>query len=146
VLIPIRAVVAFGLILGTAACGYALGTNDATSSEDAARAEAKARTESFNATQERAHRSAEIDGIREGLSAGRKQGELDGRHAGSQDGRDSAAIEAERVAAEQAAAEAEQAAAEAATAEPAVPAPCAHLPPSTARNMCIGAVEAGYYP
>jgi hypothetical protein len=91
---------------------------------------------------DRARGRSAREGRAEGMSVGRRHGRSNGATAGADAGgaaaeAELARIEEERVAAEAAAAEA---------AELAIPAPCRGMPDSTARRMCIGAVEAGTYP
>jgi hypothetical protein len=84
---------------------------------------------------------AQRTGTAKGLAWGRQKVERAGERQGEDKGAAVVEAELERIAAEEAAA------AEAAEeAELAVPAPCRGLPESTAKRMCIGAVEAGVYP
>jgi hypothetical protein len=96
----------------------------------------------FTQGAERARARSVRGGATKGRAAGRLRGKTRGAESGAEEGREAAEAELARIEEERLAAEA--AAAEAA--ELAIPAPCRGLPDSTARRMCIGAVEAGTYP
>lgn len=130
------------LVLASGAIGYGLGKELADDEVDAVAAEAEA----FDSSYARALMSSRVAsrerGAKAGRGAGKTQGEETGRAEGGAAGKAAADTELERIEAERAAAEA--AAAEAA--ELALPEPCRGMPDSTARRMCIAAVERGDYP
>ncbi|HEU4739590.1 MAG TPA: hypothetical protein VFS54_10990 [Solirubrobacterales bacterium] len=130
------------LIAGFAVAGYMLGQGGAPDQREFDSEYADAFKVGYVQGADRARGRSAREGRAEGLSAGRQQGRSSGAKAGADEG--SAAAEAELARVEEERAAAEAAAAEAA--ELAIPAPCRGMPDSTARRMCIGAVEAGTYP
>lgn len=134
------------LIAGFAAAGYLLGHGSAPDRQEFD----SERSEAFKTGYAHGMASARARSLREGRSkgrsAGRERGKARGADAGAADGGVAAEAELARIEEEQIAAEEAAAAQAAEEAELAVPAPCRGLPESTAKRMCIGAVEAGTYP
>lgn len=134
------------LIAGFAVAGYLLGHGSAPDRQEFDSERAKAFEAGYAQGMEGARARSLREGRTKGRSAGRKQGKARGADAGAEEGRAAAEAELARIEEEQIAAEEAAAAEEAEEAELAVPAPCRGLPESTAKRMCIGAVEAGTYP
>lgn len=134
------------LVVGFALAGYLLGHGSAPDRQEFDSERAKAFKVGYAQGREQARSRSLQKGRAEGRSAGRTRGKARGSSSGADDGQAAAEAELAQIEEEQIAAE-EAAAAEAAEeAELAVPAPCRGLPESTAKRMCIGAVEAGVYP
>lgn len=131
------------LITGFAVVGYLLGHGSAPDRQEFDSERAKAFEAGYAQGRAQARSRSLREGRIEGRTAGRAWGKARGADSGAKDGRAAAEAELAQIEEEQIAAE-EAAAAEAA--ELAVPAPCRGLPESTAKRMCIGAVEAGVYP
>lgn len=130
------------LVLVFGAVGYGVGLDQAPDEVDAVVAESESFDTSFARSLESSRLRAEARGVARGRDEGSRTGGETGAVDGAAAGEAAAAAEVERVEAERAAAEA--AAAEAA--ELALPEPCRGMPDSTARRMCIAAVERGDYP
>lgn len=130
------------LIAGVAIAGYLLGHAAAPDQREFDSEYAEAFKAGYAQGADRARARSAREGRAQGRSAGRRRGKAQGATSGADEGGAAAEAELAQIEEEQAAAEA--AAAEAA--ELSVPAPCRGLPESTAKRMCIGAVEAGTYP
>ncbi len=140
---PLAAAISSALLIaGLAVAGYLLGQAAAPDQGEFDSERAIAFKAGYEQGADRARARSAREGTAAGRSAGRRQGRARGMTAGADAGSAAAAAELARIEEERAAEEA--AAAEAA--ELAVPAPCRGLPESTAKRMCIGAVEAGTYP
>lgn len=134
------------LIAGFAVAGYLLGHGSAPGLQEFDREYDQAFKSGYVQGRESARKRSVRTGSKKGRSAGRARGKTRGADAGSEDGRAAAEAELARIEEERVAQEEAEAAAAAEAAELAVPAPCRGLPESTAKRMCIGAVEAGTYP
>ena len=136
VALGISAVIACGVV------GFVIGSAQAPDQDDAATERAGSFRSSYSLAFKNASTDASVDGVRDGVALGVAQGKKSGGAAGANAGQRASDAEVERIEEERIAAEA--AAAEAA--ELAIPEPCRGMPDSTARRMCIAAVEAGTYP
>jgi hypothetical protein len=133
--------VLFGSVLIIALCGvasYLVGQSGAPDKAEGREVQAIAFDSSYSTAFTSSRESSLKKGLRKGFNSGRKEG----RESGMKAGASAASTELARIEAERADAEA---AAEAA-ALAAIPEVCRIGPDSTARRMCIGAVEAGTYP
>lgn len=137
--------VLLGGILLIAVCGvagYAVGHSGAPDEAEANEVEASVFDSNYAKAFASSRGISREKGLRKGLDSGKTAGKNSGLKVGATKGQDAASVELARIEAERAAA---VAAAEAA-ALAAIPEPCRFGPDSTARRMCIGAVEAGTYP
>lgn len=131
------------LVLAAAGvAGYLLGKGAAPDEAESRQANEQSFHVGYAKALSAARRRSLKVGLGKGRTFGRHQGASLGSRGGSANGEEAAEVELARIKEEKVAAEA--AAEEAA--ELAIPAPCRGLPDSTARRMCIGAVEAGTYP
>jgi hypothetical protein len=134
------------LIVAFAVVGYVLGHGSAPDQQEFDSERAKAFEVGYAQGREQARSRSLREGRTDGRSAGRARGKARGSSSGADDGQAAADAELARIEEEQIAAEEAAVAQAAEEAELAVPAPCRGLPESTAKRMCIGAVEAGVYP
>lgn len=136
------AALGLGAVIACGALGFLLGTAQAPDDEEAATERANSFRASYSSAYPEARADAMTEGRRDGIVMGTAKGEKSGAKAGESAGSDAAQSELDRIEEERVAAEA----AAALAAELAIPEPCRGMPDSTARRMCIGAVEAGTYP
>ena len=130
------------LIAGVGLCGYVFGQAGAPDESEARSEYTAAFRVAFAKEANRARERSVARGARRGRLVGVEKGRVQGGGSGAKAGSDAAVEEHDRI--EQERIEAEAAAALAA--ELAIPEPCRGMPDSTARRMCIGAVESGTYP
>jgi len=130
------------LIALSGMAGYAVGHSGAPDEAEADEVEALALDSNYSKAFASSRRISLKKGLRKGFNSGTTKGKNSGLKTGTTEGQDAASAELARIEAERAAA---VAAAEAA-ALAAIPEVCRIGPDSTARRMCIGAVEAGTYP